>query len=526
MPIATALPIDTTATALQMANEIFGSGITVNSATYTGAAGSSGIYSNADTVSPGVAPADTGVILSTGNVTSFTNNSGTLDTNTSASTSTNTTGVDGDADFNSIAGTNPTFDAAFLEVNFTPLGDLITVDFVIASEEYPEFINSQFLDAVGLWVNGVPASVSIGDGNASVGNINGALTPTLYQDNTADQFNTEMDGFTVTLTFVAPVNPGVPNTLKIGIADVSDTAYDSNLLIAGGSVQSTIVAQDDSVTLGNNDSQIIDVLANDSSTGGILTITQINGVNVLAGQTITLSTGQSITLNADGTLLVAGDADAETTYFNYTVQDTSGNVDTAIVGVTQVPCFTAGTLIETPRGPRLIEDLQPGDPVLTRDNGAQTLRWIGHRTVAATGAFKPIRLCKGSFGATQDLLLSPQHRVLVAHYWAQLWFGTDEVLVKAKDLVNDLTVRPDNELGQVTYFHLLFDNHEVITANGVPCESFLPGPAMQHQFDPESRCEILSLFPAMCQGYENYGTAARTVLKSHEASALCRRLVA
>lgn len=125
MPIATELPINASATAVQMANEIFGSGITVNSATYTGAAGSSGIYTNADTVSPGVAPSDSGVILSTGNVADFTNSSGTLNTNTAAGTTTNTTGVDGDADFNSIAGGNPTFDAAFLTVNFTPQGGFV-----------------------------------------------------------------------------------------------------------------------------------------------------------------------------------------------------------------------------------------------------------------------------------------------------------------------------------------------------------------------------------------------------------------
>ena len=384
MPIATELPIDTTATAAEMAAEIFGDGITVNSASYSGDALSSGIYTNGDTVSPDATPGDTGVILSTGRARDFTNNSGTTNTNTSTSTSTNTSGIDNDADFNSIAGAG-TRDASFLEIDFTPAGDLITIDFVLSSEEYPEYANSQFNDVVGVWVNGVQATVTIGDGSASIGNINGGDTGNIYNDNTGDQFNTEMDGFTVTLTFVAPVNPGVVNTLKIGVADVADSSYDTNLLIAGGSVQSTIVAQDDTITLGHNDTGILDVLANDSSTGGTLTVTHINGVAVAAGDTVTLGSGQDVTLNADGTFTIDGDADAETVYFNYSVEDTVGNTDTAIVEIEQVPCFVAGTLIETECGPVPVEDLQPGMRVLVRDGAPEPIRWIGRRRVEATG---------------------------------------------------------------------------------------------------------------------------------------------
>ncbi len=526
MPTATELPIDTTATALDMANEIFGSGATVNSATYFGDNNASGIYSNGDVVSPFATPGDTGVILSTGNVADFTNSDGTTNTNTSAGTSTDTAGVDGDAQFNALAGGNNTFDAAILEVDFTPTGDTLTVDFVISSEEYPEYINSQYLDAVGVWVNGVQATVSIGDGTASVGNINGAETPNLYNDNAADQYNTEMDGFTITLTFVAPVNPGVVNTLRIGVADVFDSSYDTNLLIAGGSVQATIVAQDDSVSLGNNDTKTLDVLDNDSSTGGTLTVTQINGTAVSAGDTVTLATGQSITLNADGTFEITGDGDAETVYFTYEIEDASGNLDTAVVEVTQVPCFVHGTYIDTPNGPKLIEDLRPGDKVLTLDNGAQPIRWIGQRTVPAVGNHRPIRIRKGSFGASRELMLSPQHRVLIAHYWAELMFGSDEVLVKVKDLVNDATVRPVTDMETVTYFHILFDEHHILTANGVTCESYLPGPALQEQFDPDTQAEIISLFPELNEGFENYGPAARTILKTPEAAALCNAIAA
>jgi hypothetical protein len=526
MPTATELPIDTSASAEDMANEIFGSGVTVNSATYFGDDLSSGIYTNGDAVAGDVVPGDTGVILSTGLATDFTNSDLNTNTNQNPGTSTNTGGIDGDAQFNALAGGNPTFDAAILEVNFTPLGDTLTVDFVISSEEYPEYINSQFLDVVGVWVNGVQAQVSIGDGTASVGNINGASTPNLYNDNTGDAFNTEMDGFTITLTFVAPVNPGVPNIIRIGVADVSDATFDSNLLIAGGSVQSTIVAQDDTITIGNNDTSTLDVLDNDNSTGGVLSVTHINGTPVVAGQTVTLGTGQQVTLNADGTFTVVGDGDDETVYFNYSVEDTAGNTDTAIVEVVQVPCFVASTLIDTPKGAVAVEDLRAGHMVTTLDAGPQMIRWIGHRTVTATGPHRPIRIGTGQFGATRDLLLSPQHRVMVAHYWAELLFGQTEVLVKAKDLVNDLSIRPCHDLTTVTYFHFLFDSHHIVTANGVSCESYLPGPNTMQHFDAGTQAEILDLFPALGLTYAAYGPAARTMLKSREALALCSALAA
>ena len=522
MPIAQELPININATALQMANAIFGSGVTVSSASYSGDFRSSGIYTNGDTISPGVVPGDSGVIMSTGFVADFTNNSGTLNTNISGSTGTNSSGINRDPDFDALAGRN-TFDAAFLEVVFTPAGDFITVDFVIASDEYPEFVNSTFLDTVGVWVNGVEATVSIGNGQASIGNINSATTPNLYKDNTLDQFNTEMDGLTVTLTFIAPVNPGVPNTIKLGVADTSDPNYDTNFLIAGGSIQSSIIAQDDSANIGLNSSKTISVMDNDSTTAGTLTVTHINGVAVGPGGSVTLTSGQTVTLNADGTLTVLSDGDVETAYFTYTINNGVGQEDTGIVQINQLPCFVAGTLIDTPTGPVPVQDLRPGDLVLTLDNGAQPLRWIGAREIEARDNFAPIRICAGSYGAEADVLLSPQHRVLIRDVWAELLFGESEVLVKAKDLVNDKTVRREESETPVTYVHLLFDQHNIVTSSGLLSESYLPGPMMRHTFPNEACAEIITLFPELADIDSSGWEAARPILKTYEAQALQAR---
>ncbi|MBV1865633.1 MAG: Hint domain-containing protein [Rhodobacteraceae bacterium] len=525
MATATELPIDTGASALDMANEIFGAGITVNSAAYSGDNISSGIFTNGDTVSSGVTPSDSGVILSTGNATDFTNSSGSTNTNTSAGTSTNTTGVNGDADFNGISG-GATYDASFLEIDFTPSGSVFTIDFVLSSEEFPEY-NASFNDAVGVWVNGVEATVNIGNGTAAVSNITPDNSPDLYNDNTGDQYNTEMDGFTVTLTFTAPVNVGEVNTIKIGVADGGDSGYDTNLLIAGGSAQTVIVAEDDNVTVFNN-AETVNVLDNDSTTAsGDLTITQINGIPVVSGDSIVLSNGQTVTLNTDGTLLISANGATETIHFNYTIENSLGETDTGLVQVDNItlPCFVAGTQILTGSGSKPVEDLRVGDMVLTRDHGLQSIRWIGNKSVPASGAMAPIRITKGTFGVEADLLLSPQHKVLLSGAWAELLFAENEVLISAKNLVNDKTIRAIESTDNVHYFHLLFDAHEIIWSNGILSESYHPGPETMAGFDANSQAEILQLFPELdALTGEGYGPTARRALTTNESEVLAIHL--
>lgn len=135
MPLATELAIYTAADATTLAQTIFGSGTTVTSATLTGAAGASATYSGADATLGGIAPADEGIILSTGQASDFTNSSGTLDTNTTESAASTNNGSAGDADLDAVAG-QTTFDAVVLEATFTPTGDYITMQFTFSSEEY------------------------------------------------------------------------------------------------------------------------------------------------------------------------------------------------------------------------------------------------------------------------------------------------------------------------------------------------------------------------------------------------------
>lgn len=517
------LTYNTGASAFTLADTIFGPDVVVTSASL-GPSNSvnSGTYSNGQ-LSPGVVPGPSGIILSTGDIRSFTQSSG--DPNRVANTTTDTNGATNNAQFNALAGA-ATFDAVWLDATFVPQGDTLTLDFVFSSEEYPEFVGSGFNDVVGVWVNGALVPISVGNGQISVNNINQPNAQNLVINNTTDGFNTEMDGFTVRLSLTAPVNPGQPNTIRIGIADTLDANYDSNLLIAANAAKTNVVARDDTVGIAPGQTKVFNLLANDvKPSGATLTITHINNIPVTAGQTITLSTGQTITVNADGTITVVGDAQTETVSFTYQVGIGGGNglSDVGMVTLTQVPCFVAGTRILTPGGEVAVEDLRPGDMVVTLDEGARPLRWVGSRTVAAEGAFAPIRIRAGTFGAHRDLRVSPQHRVLVRDVLAELMFGEPEVLVAAKDLVNGRSVQREHG-GAVTYVHLLFDRHQVVMAEGLATESFLPGPAVARALAPETLREIVALFPELDpETGAGYGPAARRMLRAHEAAVLAGR---
>jgi hypothetical protein len=135
--------------------------------------------------------------------------------------------------------------------------------------------------------------------------------------------------------------------------------------------------------------------------------------------------------------------------------------------------FSRGTRITLASGAQIpIEELRAGDRVLTRDDGAQPLRWIGQSTVRAVGAFAPIVITAGALHNAADLVVSPDHRLFVWQREDRLGAGRAEVLVRARHLVNGTTVH-FREGGFVDYFQLLFDRHQIIYAEGIAAESLL-----------------------------------------------------
>lgn len=193
-------------------------------------------------------------------------------------------------------------------------------------------------------------------------------------------------------------------------------------------------------------------------------------------------------------------------------------------------CFASGSWIDTPNGARLIDDLAEGDLVLTRDHGAQPIVWKGSTTLAAETLAQhpelaPVQIKAGAFGPgcpAADLTVSPDHRVLVEDWRASLVSGAPEVLASARLLVNDGTVqRKRGARGGVTYVHIAFKAHEIISSTGCWSESLQPLAPVVDAMQARAREELLSLFPQLRSGeIGRFAAPARPVLTEAEFSLL------
>lgn len=154
----------------------------------------------------------------------------------------------------------------------------------------------------------------------------------------------------------------------------------------------------------------------------------------------------------------------------------------------EVACvsFTRGTHITLASGQQIpIEDMKVGDRVLTRDDGGQEVRWIGQTTLRAVGDFAPVVIKKGALHNENDLVVSPDHRIFVYQRQDRLGAGRHEVLVKVRHLINDDSVYQQDG-GFVDYFQLLFDDHQIIYAEGIAAESLLIDPRTHNALPAEA----------------------------------------
>ncbi len=335
---------------------------------------------------------------------------------------------------------------------------------------------------------------------------------------------------------------GSTGTQAVFVSDVEfDTIPDvgGNDIIDGGDGDDTIYGEDGDDTLtgglgvdglyGGDGDDTLHIGAGDTASGGFGSDSlYLDPTGALdgSGGTITIDGGE------DG-----DDSDIDTLYLNGLVNDWSdvtldgGNPEngTAVLsdGTTVtftniesiIICFTRGTGILTPYGERAIETLRPGDLVLTRDNGPQPIRWINKSSVPGVGDLAPVRIGAGSFGNSRDLVVSPQHRMVYQGSDAVLMFDSSEVMVPAKHLVNGTTIT-QTARDTVTYYHMLFDTHEVVFANGAATESFHPGHQGLDALNGAARDELFALFPELRCDPRTYGDTARPVLRGFEAKLL------
>jgi hypothetical protein len=213
-----------------LAAELAGPGVQVSNVTYTGAQDAAG---SADGADPVVGFAG-GVTLSTGNITTFQGPNTIPDAGTTNETV-------GDPQLDTLAG-DTTYDAAVLDFDFTPDRDHVALDYVFGSEEYNEYVG-QFNDVFGFFVNGQNCALTPDNQPVSVNTINKNVNPFVFRNNDLSdgpaQIDTEFDGLTTTLHCSAPVNPGVPNHMRLAIADTGDTSVDSGVLVRAASLVST-----------------------------------------------------------------------------------------------------------------------------------------------------------------------------------------------------------------------------------------------------------------------------------------------
>lgn len=296
-----------------------------------------------------------------------------------------------------------------------------------------------------------------------------------------------------------------------------------------------VVDENTGASVFNGDPNNEVVSANERIGGAWQQTAEIDGVDrqIIYDYTFTVTDGAStwrvtvidVDLNNDNDLTDAGEdgfylifpdgmPPADTNLSIGGIVDNDDYISHAELGGSVV-CFAQGTLIAAENGQVQVQDLQAGDLVQTRDGGLQPVTWIGRTTVPATGDLAPIVITKGTLGNDRDLVVSPQHAILLDDWRADLFFGQDEVLVRAVDLLgHDGVYR--NTGGIVTYYHILFEAHQLVCSEAIWSESLYPGDMTLQTVNEAARDEIIEIVPDI----SSYGPKAAPCIRAFEAACL------
>ena len=236
----------------------------------------------------------------------------------------------------------------------------------------------------------------------------------------------------------------------------------------------------------------------------------ILGLGATFTNSVVLAETQTLNGGETATVVIDSQSNSDVGVFLEEEQSANNELDhrnetVGIVAFEQgvIPCFTRGTMIATPLGCANIEDLNVGDLVDTVDNGPQPIRWIGRRRIGGAELksnpnLVPIRITAHALGQhlpKRDLLVSRQHRVIVSSKIAKRMFGESDVLVAAIKLTDMPGVFIARDVEEVEYFHLLFDEHELVLAEGAQSESLYLGTETKKALSPAALTEIAAIFP-------------------------------
>lgn len=323
-------------------------------------------------------------------------------------------------------------------------------------------------------------------------------------DNTADTLSTTIDFSSNSVSGQDSVTD--PSFTLYDLDSPTNASYQDQVTIlaydsAGNLLPVTLTATDPSVVSVSGSTATAIVGGGSSSSGNVLGSSTEGNVQV----SISGEVSQIVVVYGSGP-----DAASNPSNQYIGISDLTFDVQPAI------DCFVSGTMVLTPEGQKPVEELVPGDLVITADHGAQPVRWAGSARVAGKGRLAPVRFSPGTIGNEKELLVSPNHRVLVSGWLAEYYTGHEEVLVAAKHLVNGSDiVRIETET--VEYIHLMFDRHEVVYADGAPCESLFLSAQSLRGMGHEGRSEIEALFPELLDNPALFGTTARPCLREFEA---------
>ena len=263
-------------------------------------------------------------------------------------------------------------------------------------------------------------------------------------------------------------------------------------------------AGNDTLDGGTGDDTLVGDLGDDSLTGG-------DGADQLFG-----GVGND-TLNVGSDDQAFGDDGDDV--FNVTPGDVSGTPLTIVGGEDDE---TLGDTLNI-TGPATINMTGAEAGTVTWLDGS-VLTFSEIENINYTACFTPGTLIKTALGRgapERDMLVSPQHRVVVSGPTIELLFGEDEVLVAALHLVGHPGITRECPAEGVTYVHFMFDRHEIVMSDGAWTESFQPGDLTIAGLDDAQRNELLTLFPELGdqEGQKAYDVA-RPALKGYQARLL------
>ncbi|SFT79369.1 Calx-beta domain-containing protein [Lishizhenia tianjinensis] len=295
-------------------NVLLGTGVQISNINYVGSPGSIGYFNGANT-NIGL---DEGVILTTGTIAN--SPAGPHGPNNQASAGVSLNGG-GFTKLDALVNGSSTFDATILEFDFIPFSDTVKFNYVFASEEYPEFVNSEFNDVFAFFISGpgipggeknmaiIPGTndpVAINNVNNGFNN-NGNCTNCAYYVNNgngstfpenSNNYYVQYDGFTTPLQAISAVECGETYHLIIAIADVGDGLYDSGIFLEANSLSSespvTIDYELSSLAFGSSN-----IMA-EGCVDATFEITR-HGYRVNQAETITIATSGTATEGVDYT---------------------------------------------------------------------------------------------------------------------------------------------------------------------------------------------------------------------------------